>query len=89
VRVGAVSPRGNGVLVDAWQLTVKTKRYDRVVRFMRPEAAAEVLEKLGIREQPSAQQVLKTRKIPLYGQHWSIKFAPITQHEFNHLERQE
>jgi hypothetical protein len=56
---------------------------------MRPEAAAEVLEKLGIREQPSAQEVLKTRKIPLYGQHWSIKFAPITQHEFNHLERQE
>ena len=79
-----VSPTGEaGPPVEAWQLRVGEK----VIRFTRPEAAAELLEELGLRQLPTPAEVARTRKIPLYGQGWSVRFAPLPQAEFNAMER--
>ncbi len=77
------SPTGESKLVDAWQLRVG----ERVFRFIRPDAAADLLEELGERPLPTTVEVLKTRKAVLRAGRWSVTFAPLTQQAFNDMER--
>ena len=77
------SPTGESALVDAWQLRVG----ERVFRFTRPDAAAELLDELGERHLPTVVEVLMTRKAVLRGGRWSVIFAPLTQQAFNEMER--
>lgn len=100
VRVNAspVFPAGNALspddLLDGWTLTVQHPAGRRAFRFIRPDAAGELLrEHEGVLARrlkiPSEYDVMRVRGSRTLGEAgiWSIKFEPISSCELYSLPR--